>query len=219
MTNYSLTCCFSAAVVMCGKTFMVTQQEDEESSTTTARLSNRRHRSWCSFPFGRGFLDSRSTPDITVFIVSDWGLNPERGLLSRERGSKVRGRLHVTGFYGTGEFSTRFLCRQTHTNTHTHTGENTHQMCAGVDASVLKNLAGLREIRHLYMFYEKIGLETHLFFARQKSPECHGRPGGPGDHNPEGQLSEIHIENQDNVILATLTVRRCFLRRNRSGRG
>lgn len=37
---YRLTWCFSAAVVMCGKTFTVTQQDDEESSTTTAKLSN-----------------------------------------------------------------------------------------------------------------------------------------------------------------------------------
>lgn len=41
----SLTCCLSAAVVMCGKTFTVTQQDEEESSTTTARLSDRKHRS------------------------------------------------------------------------------------------------------------------------------------------------------------------------------
>lgn len=38
---FRLTCCFRAAVVICGKTFTVTQQDDEESSTTTAKLSDR----------------------------------------------------------------------------------------------------------------------------------------------------------------------------------
>lgn len=37
-TSFRLTCCLSAAMVVWGKTFTVTQQEDEESSTTTAKL-------------------------------------------------------------------------------------------------------------------------------------------------------------------------------------
>lgn len=36
-----LTCCFSDAVVMCGKTFTVTQQDEDESSTTTAKLRDK----------------------------------------------------------------------------------------------------------------------------------------------------------------------------------
>lgn len=39
--SLELTCCFSAAVVICGKTFTVTQQEEEESSTTTAKLEDK----------------------------------------------------------------------------------------------------------------------------------------------------------------------------------
>lgn len=35
-----LTCCLSAAVLMFGKTFTVTEQEDAESSTTTDKLLN-----------------------------------------------------------------------------------------------------------------------------------------------------------------------------------
>lgn len=72
---------------------MVTQQDDEESSTTTARLSNRKHRSRCliytiSQAFMNCFLESRSTPDIMIFIVSGRGVNLECDLLLCERGSK-----------------------------------------------------------------------------------------------------------------------------------
>lgn len=57
------------------------------------------------------------------------------------------------------------------------------------------------------MFYEKIEgcvLDTHLLFARLKSSEYQCSPEVPGDHNLEGQLSKIHIENQDNFILTLL---------------
>lgn len=190
---------------MCGKTFTVTQQDDEESSTTTARLSNRKQRSWCfiytiSQTYINCFLKSRRTPDIMIFIVSGRGLNLECHLLSCKRGSKGWSGLHITCFYSTAEFYTRFLCRWIHTNTHTHTGENTDQVYAGDDARFLN----FRQVWEKWdaspeKVYEKVRgcvLDTHLFFARLKSSEYQRSPEAPGDHNLEGQLSKHTLKTR-----------------------
>lgn len=66
--------------------------------------------------------------DFSVFIVSGRGLNLECGVLSGERGSKDRGSLHVTCFYGAGQLYAGFLYGWIHTySTHTHAKRYTNK--------------------------------------------------------------------------------------------
>lgn len=119
------TCCLSAAVVIFGKTFTVTEQEDAESSTTTVKLLNTK---WNGIKFrsvnisGCTGLEKKlpSTirhtrcslnplPDFSVLVVCRSGLNLQLNELSGERSGNDGGRLHVPRFYGLRQLRARLL--------------------------------------------------------------------------------------------------------------
>lgn len=53
--------------------------------------------------------DSTALPDFSVFVVSCRRLNLELDELPGKRGSKDGGRLHVAGFYGSGQLDAGLL--------------------------------------------------------------------------------------------------------------